>query len=293
MAPPIQRSSRTAKCPNCSSHVHSNSSQDNCLNKAKKNTTSSHPYPSQMKHRNLTSQSRARVTNALQHLSSRQSSTELGSRKKHAKAGDRLSIKDRNAWSVHALTSPKTLLLQQMENKSNTNTPSTVSNQITSLPLLVPGSAEEDGQIRASIAVSGYEAIDGNISRYSTTSDFIKAEGRLIVPESSQIMSIIVCNNNTWFIAHSPRSPDTRSTRRIATHTSTHLLWQYTHLHVSTTSPYTGITPWSSTHHNSQPWQSGDRASEGEPQNSDDSQIYGSFSPGPWTGGAGHPNEGI
>jgi len=81
-----------------------------------------------------------------------------------------------------------------------------------------------------------FDSLDGNIRGNSTASDFTKAEGCLREPESSHVKSISVWNGKTGFIAHCPRSPDTRSTRSIAKNTSTHRLRRDKHLHVSTTS---------------------------------------------------------
>ena len=143
-APPIQKSSRTAKSLNRSSHNNSKGSQENYLNKAARNATSDHPYPSRPKHQSPTSQSQTRMINALQRLGSRRSSTKLGSRKENAYAADHRNIKHSGARNIHARTSPKTLLPQETENKSNASAPSIVNNQKTSLPLSVPSSVGED-----------------------------------------------------------------------------------------------------------------------------------------------------
>jgi hypothetical protein len=234
---PIQKSSRTAKSLNCSSHNNSKGSQESDhLNKAARNATSDHPYPSRPKHRSPKSQSRTRMINALQGLGSRQSSTKLGCRKENAYAGDYRNIKYFGARIIHPPTSPKTLLPQETENKSNASAPSIVNNQKTSLPLSVPRLAGEDGGTRAWIAVIGYEGADGNIRGNSTASDFTMAEGCHRQPERSHVKSIFGWNGKIGFIAHCPRSPDTRSTRSIAANTSTHRLRSYKHLYISTTS---------------------------------------------------------
>jgi hypothetical protein len=144
------------------------------------------------------------MINALQRLGSRRSSTKLGSRKENAYAADHRNIKHSGARNIHAPTSPKILLLQETENKSNASAPSIVNNQKTSLPLSVPSSAGEDGRTGAWIAVIGYEGVDGNIRGNSTASDFTKAEGCLREPESSHVKSIFVWNGKTGLIAHCP-----------------------------------------------------------------------------------------
>jgi len=231
------------------------------------------------------------MINALQHLGSRQSSTKLGSRKENAYAEDHKNIKHSDARNIHAPSSPKTLLPQEPEYKSNASAPSIVNNQKSSLPLLVPSSAGEDGRTGAWLAVIGHEGVDVNIRGNSTTSDFTEAKGFLKELESSQVKSIFVWNSKTRFIRHCPQSPDTTSIRRIAANTSTYRLQSYKHLYISTTSQLTWTTPRSSAHHNSPPGRSGDRACKGEPENGDDGPIYGSVSPRPRTGGASRPNE--
>jgi hypothetical protein len=62
--PLIQKSHQTVESPNSSSHINSRSREENHLNKAARNATSDHPYPSQPKHWSLTSQSRTRMINA-------------------------------------------------------------------------------------------------------------------------------------------------------------------------------------------------------------------------------------
>jgi hypothetical protein len=116
-AQPIQKSSRTAKSPDRSSHNTSKGSQENHLNKLARNATSDHPYPSRPKHRSPSSKSRTRMINALQRLGSRQSSTKLGSRKENAYAADHRNIKHSSARNTHVPTSQITLLLQETENK--------------------------------------------------------------------------------------------------------------------------------------------------------------------------------
>jgi len=236
-APPIQKSIRTAKSLNHSSHNNSKGGQgSHHLNKAARNATSNHLYPSRLKHQSLTSQSRTRMINALQPHGFRQSSTKLGSWKENAYAADHRNIKHSGARNIHAPTSPKTLLPQKTENKSNASAPSIVNNQKTSLPLSVPSLAGEDGRMGAWIAVIGYESVDGYIRRNSTASDFTKAEGCLRESESSHIKSLFLWNGRTGLIAHYPWSPDMWSTRRIAANTSTHWLRHYKHLDISTTS---------------------------------------------------------
>jgi hypothetical protein len=243
-APPIQKSSRKAKSLNCSSHNNSKSSRESHhLNKVARNATSDHSYLSRPKHRSLTSHHQTTMTNALQRLGSHQSSTKLGCQKEHAYAADHSTIKHSGARNILAATSPKTFLRQETEHKSNASAPSIVNNQTTSLPLSVSSLAEEDGQTGAWIAVTGHESINGKIRRNSTASDFTKAEGCLREPESSHVNSILVWNGKTGLITHFPRSPDTRSLRRIEANLSTHQLRCYNHLYISTTSLQTWTTP--------------------------------------------------
>jgi len=158
---------------------------------------------------------------ALPRTGFRQSSMKLGSRNDNALIAGHINIKHSSARNIHAPISLKTLLLHEMENKSNAGAPSIVNNQKTNLPLSVSSSAGVDGQVGAWIAVIGYKGIDGNIRGNSTASDFTKAEACLREPESSHVKSIIVWNGKTGFISHCPQSPETRSTRRIAANTST------------------------------------------------------------------------
>ena len=119
-------------------------------------------------------------------------------------------------------------------NKSNASAPSIVNNQETNLPLSGSSSAGEVAWAGPWIAGIGYKCVDGNIRGISTASDFTKAEGCLSEPESSHVKWIFVWNGETRFIPHCLRSPDTRSTQRIAANTSTHWMRRYKHLHVST-----------------------------------------------------------
>jgi len=184
----------------------------------------------------------------------------------------------------------KTFLLRDAENKSNTSTPSIVNNQKTSVPLSVSSFAGGDGPMGAWIAVTGYQGVVGKNRRYSTVSHFTKAEGCLRQPDCFHLKSIFLWNSKTWFTTHSPRSLATRSTLRIAKHMSTHRLWRYKQLYISTTSQKTQTTPQSSAHRKSWPRRSDNRVREGELQDADDGPIYGSSSPGRRTGGAGRPN---
>ena len=185
--PPIQRSSRTAKRPNSSSHINSKSSQENHLNKAVGNTTSDHPYPSWPRYWIPRSRSWTRMINTLSLAGSRQSSMKLGSRKENVYIAGHLNIKHSGVRNIHAPTSLKTLLLQEMENKPNASTASIVHNQKTSLPLSVSSLAGADGRAGASITVIGYNGVDGNIRGNSATSDFTKAKGCLRQPHSSHV----------------------------------------------------------------------------------------------------------
>jgi len=292
-APLIQKSSRTAKSLNRSSHINSNRSQENHLNKAAKNATSDHPYPSRPMHCCPTCQSQTRMINALLRFRSRQSSMKLGSRKENAYTAVHWHLKHSGARNIHPLTSQISLLLQEMEHKSNASAPSMDNNQKTSLPLSGSSSAGENGWTGGWIAVIVYEGVESNLRGNSTASDFTKAVGCLWQPESSHVKSIFVWNKKTGFIARCPQSPDTRSTQRIAKNTSTQRLPRYKHLYSSTTSQYTRTTTPSSAHHNSRPWRSGDRACKGVLQDGDYGPLFGSFSPGPWTRAAGYCNEGI
>jgi len=119
------------------------------------------------------------MINALQRLGSRQSSMKLGSQKENAYATDHPNLKHSGARNIHVPTSPKTVVLQEMGNKSNASAPSIVNNQQTGLPLSVSSSAGENGRTGAWIAVNGYEGVDGNVRGNSTASDFTKAQGCL------------------------------------------------------------------------------------------------------------------
>jgi len=120
---PIQKSSRTATSPNSSSHINSKSSQENHFTKAARNTTFDHPYPSRPKDQSPTSVSRTRMSNAIFCLGSRRSSTKLRSWKENAYTVGYPNIKHSGARNIHVPTSPKTLLTQETENKSNTSAP--------------------------------------------------------------------------------------------------------------------------------------------------------------------------
>jgi len=233
---PIQMSSWIVKSPNSSRHINSKSIQENHLKKEARNATSDNPYPSRPKQWSPRSQSRTRMINALPHPGSCQSSVKLGSWKEDTYAAGHLITKHPGARNIDVPTSPNTLLLQETENKWNTNAPSTVTNQKTSLPLLVFSSAGEEGQIGTWIAVIQYKDVDGNFRGNSAASDFIMGKRCLREPESSHIESRFVWNSKTGFIVHCPRSPDTRSTPRIAVNMCTHQLRRYMHLYVSTTS---------------------------------------------------------
>jgi len=174
--------------------------------------------------------------NALLRLGSRQSSIKLGSGKENSYAADHPNTKHSRALNIHAPTSPKTLLPQAMENKSNAPSPLIVNNQKTSIALSVSSSAGVDGRTEAWIAVIWYEGVDGNIRGHSSASDFTKAAGWLREPESSHVESIVVWNSKPRFITHCAQSPDMGSTRRIAANMSTHRLQCYKHLYISTTS---------------------------------------------------------
>jgi hypothetical protein len=165
-----------------------------------------------------------------------QSSAKLRSRKENAYAADHPNMKNSGARNIHAPTTPKTSLLQETENKSNPSAPSIVKNQKPSLHWSVSSSEGEDGRMGAWIAVIWYEGVDGNIRGYSTTSDFTEAEGCLTESETSHVKSIFVLIGKTGFFAHYPRSPDMRSSYRIAASTSTHRFRWYKHLYISTTS---------------------------------------------------------
>jgi len=110
------------------------------------------------------------MINAHLRLGSRRSSTKLGGRKDNAYAADHLNIRHSGAQNIHAPTFPKSLPLQETETKSSASTPSVVNNQKTSIPLSVSSLAGENGLTEASIAVTGYEVVDGNIREYSTAS---------------------------------------------------------------------------------------------------------------------------
>jgi hypothetical protein len=174
--------------------------------------------------------------NALQRLGSSESSTKLGSRKDNAYVADHRNIHHSGEQNINAATSPKTVLPDDTENRSNASAPSIVNNQKTRLPPLVPSSGAKDGRMGAWIAVIGYDSLDGNIRGNSTSSDITKAEGCLREPESSSVKSIFVWNSKTGHMAHCLQSPDTSSIRRIAANTSTNRLWRYKHLYISITS---------------------------------------------------------
>ena len=262
-APPIQKSNWTAKSPNLSSHNTCKGSRENHLNKAARDATSDHPYARRPNHRIPIYQSRTRMINALQHIGSRQSCRKLRSQKENAYVAGCPNIKHSGAWNINAPTFPITLLLPETENKSHTSAPSRVNNQINILPLSVSSSVGDDGRTGASPALVGYEGIDGNIRGNSTTSDLTKAKGCLRVPNSSYVKPITVWNGKNVFIAHCVRRSDARSTRRIATNTSTHPLRRYKNLYISTSAQYTSTTPRSNAQHSSQSWQSGDRTCVG------------------------------
>jgi hypothetical protein len=175
-APPIPKTSRTAKSFDRSSHNNSKGSEtSHHLNKEARNAMSNHPYPSQPKHRIPTSQSRAMMSNTIQRLGFCQISTKLGCRKENAYTADHRNIKHTGARNIHAPTSLTTLLPQKMEQKSNTNAPSIVYNQKTGQHCSVPSLAREEGRTGTEIAVIGYEGVDGNNMGNSTASDFTKA----------------------------------------------------------------------------------------------------------------------
>ena len=120
--------SRTAQSHNRGSHNNSNGGRENHLNKGARNATAHLPYPSQPRHRILTSQSRIRMIHAVERLRSRQSSRKLGSRKENAYATGHQNTKHSRARNIHPPTSPKTLLLNKTENKSHATLPATVNN---------------------------------------------------------------------------------------------------------------------------------------------------------------------
>jgi hypothetical protein len=222
--PPIQKSSRTAKCPNPSSHNNSKGSEETDLNKAGRNASSDHPYLCRLNHRSPTSQTQTRMTNPLQRLGSRHSSMTLGSWKKNAYAVGFPYIMQSAARNIHAPTSPNTLFLLELENKSNASATSIVNIQLTILPVPVHSSVGEDGRTRAWIAVIGYESIAGTIRGNLFPLDFTKAEGCPRAPETSHVEPIFAWNGKIGFTAHCPRSPDTRLSQGIPTNTSTHRL---------------------------------------------------------------------
>jgi len=211
-------------------------SQENRLNKAARKGTSARPYPSKQNHCSPTSQTRTRMIIALPFLGCPLSSMKLAISTEYGYAMGHPNIKHPAAQNEHSPTSPTTLLLQPMENKSNASTPSTVSNKETSLPLLVPSWEGEDGWIGAWIAGIGYKGVDGNIRWHSTALDFINAKGCTRELESPHVKWLFVWNSGSRFITNRPPRPDMRSRQRIANNRSIYWLRRYKHSHGSTTS---------------------------------------------------------
>jgi hypothetical protein len=141
------------------------------------------------------------MTNTLQRLGFRQSSTKLRSRKENAYSSGHPDIKNSGAQSIHSPTSPKSLLLHEVENKSKASASSIVNDQKTSLPSSVSSSVGEDGRPGAHTAAIGYECVDSNIREHSIISDFTKSKGCLTAPESSHVKPIFVWKRKTGFIA--------------------------------------------------------------------------------------------
>ena len=134
---PIQRSSRTAYCPNSSSHLSSKCSPENHVNKWARNATSGYVYLSRQKYWNPSNQSRTRMINPLPCPGSRQRFMKLGSWKENAHTVGHLEVKHSGAQSILALTSPNTLLRQETEKISNFSTSSIFNKQRTILPYSV------------------------------------------------------------------------------------------------------------------------------------------------------------
>lgn len=132
----IQKSNRIAQSPNSTSHSNSKSSEENHLNRVARNTTSNHPYLSHSTHQSPSSQSWARMIYVLPYLGSPQRSMKAGRQKDNAYAAGHPSTKYSGAQNIHKPILLKTLLLQVIEYKSNTNTPWTINNQKTSSPHL-------------------------------------------------------------------------------------------------------------------------------------------------------------
>jgi hypothetical protein len=128
----------------------------------------------------------------------------LRSGKENAYAGGHPHIKLSGAQNIQASLSPKTLLHQETEIKSNANAPLIVRNRMTSLTDLVSRLAKDNGGSGAWIVVIGYEGIDGNFRGNSTTSDTIMAEGCSRESEKADATSIFEWNSKTEFISHCP-----------------------------------------------------------------------------------------
>jgi len=273
--------------------IDSKSSLENHLNKMSSNATSDHPYLSLPKHWSSTYQSQWRMINMLPCLCSQQCSMLHGSQSQNTYAAGRPNLYNYSAHNILTVTSPKVLTLSETENKSNTSSPSIVIKHTTSWPLAVFSLVTDDKPIRAQLSLIRYEGVDDIIRANSTASEFLKAKGWLREPESPHTVSTVVWNGTTKLTADCQRCPETRSISQIATNMSTYFLWCDKQFHGPIMSHSTRTTAPYCTHHNTQHWQSGDCIWEWQPQDSNNGTIYGLFSPGPQTRGAGHPNEGI
>jgi hypothetical protein len=128
-------------------------------------------------YRSPTRKSQTWIIDALLFLGYCQSSVKLRSQKENTYAVTHPNITHYGVPNIHMPTALKSLLLEEMDNKSTANTSTNVSNQETSLPLTLCILLEEDESIQGWITVIGYKGIEGNMRGNSTASDFIEGKG--------------------------------------------------------------------------------------------------------------------